>query len=383
MTGKRRFSDAELALVRQLNPIGELIGHYVKLAGKNRLEGLCPFHNEKTGSFQVYPDRHRFVCRGCGAKGDQIKFLMLKRGLSFVDAVNELKQRGGVPDDPDERAKAEERAAQAEAERAEVARKRAEAEMKRAAEIWRGRAPAAGSKVETAYFPARGLHLPAPPTIGFEPGMDYWHEDENTGRNTKLGIFPAMLARMDDPRTRAFLGTHITWLSPDGRGKAELVHPRTGARLKAKKMRGRHWGSAIRLMPAGEILAVGEGIETALSVHQASLGWPGDHPWHALPCWAAGSLNNLAGNPTRWVPHPDGSGKVICGPEPDMDRPGFLPPPGVRVLILLEDGDSDPVTTDALCGCAAERFRRLGIEVLRFRAPAGTDFNDLIKGGTR
>ncbi len=53
--------------------------------------GLCPFHQEKKASFCIYPDQERFVCWGCGAKGDVIDFIMTKRGLSFVQAIRYLK----------------------------------------------------------------------------------------------------------------------------------------------------------------------------------------------------------------------------------------------------------------------------------------------------
>ena len=53
--------------------------------------GLCPFHQEKKASFGVYPDQERFVCWGCGARGDVIDFIMKKRGLSFGQAVQYLK----------------------------------------------------------------------------------------------------------------------------------------------------------------------------------------------------------------------------------------------------------------------------------------------------
>ena len=60
-----------------------------KCAGRN-IVTLCPFHNEKTGSFYIYTQRNRFHCFGCGMNGDAIDFIMKLNGLCFVDAVKYL-----------------------------------------------------------------------------------------------------------------------------------------------------------------------------------------------------------------------------------------------------------------------------------------------------
>ncbi|MDO4769465.1 MAG: DNA primase [Brachymonas sp.] len=93
----------------------DVVGRYVQLkkAGAN-MQGLCPFHGEKTPSFTVSPSKQFYHCFGCGKSGDAINFLMEHNGMSFVDAVQELAQQCGlqVPDDhasPQERARAEAR----------------------------------------------------------------------------------------------------------------------------------------------------------------------------------------------------------------------------------------------------------------------------------
>ena len=58
--------------------------------------GLCPFHNEKTPSFAVYPDSNSFYCFGCGAGGDAVSFLMRMERLDYVEAVKALSQRVGM-----------------------------------------------------------------------------------------------------------------------------------------------------------------------------------------------------------------------------------------------------------------------------------------------
>ena len=67
----------------------------LKRAGKN-LQALCPFHEEKTPSFSVNPEKQFYYCFGCGATGTSLGFLMEHDGLEFVDAVETLAQIAGV-----------------------------------------------------------------------------------------------------------------------------------------------------------------------------------------------------------------------------------------------------------------------------------------------
>ena len=79
------------------NDIVDIVSQYVQLkkSGANYF-GLCPFHNEKTGSFSVSPDKQIFHCFGCGAGGGVITFVMKAEGLSFPDAVRYLADRAGM-----------------------------------------------------------------------------------------------------------------------------------------------------------------------------------------------------------------------------------------------------------------------------------------------
>jgi len=103
-------------LKAQTNIVG-VIGDVVQLKKTGAtLKGLCPFHQERTPSFNVNPDKGIFKCFGCGAGGDVIKFIELYQKISFPEAVRQLAQRAGmqVPETeggPDERAAAAEREA--------------------------------------------------------------------------------------------------------------------------------------------------------------------------------------------------------------------------------------------------------------------------------
>ena len=80
------------------NDIEEVVGQYVKLRRTGRtMTGLCPFHNEKTPSFVVYPDTQSFYCFGCGAAGDVIGFVRKYNNLGYVESVKQLASRAGMP----------------------------------------------------------------------------------------------------------------------------------------------------------------------------------------------------------------------------------------------------------------------------------------------
>lgn len=83
--------------VREAIDIVELIGNYLPLqkAGKN-FKALCPFHQEKTPSFYVFPETQSFYCFGCGASGDAITFLMRTEHLNFREALERLAERAGI-----------------------------------------------------------------------------------------------------------------------------------------------------------------------------------------------------------------------------------------------------------------------------------------------
>ena len=84
--------------LKQQADIVVVVQDYVSLkkAGAT-YKGLCPFHGEKTPSFQVNRDKGFFHCFGCGAGGDVIKFLELHEKIGFTDAVKQLAQRFGIP----------------------------------------------------------------------------------------------------------------------------------------------------------------------------------------------------------------------------------------------------------------------------------------------
>ncbi len=88
---------ATIEAIRDRTDIAEVVGRHVTLQRKGRsLVGLCPFHQEKTPSFNVVESKAIYHCFGCGVGGDVFKFLMALEGLSFVEAVKELAGPAGV-----------------------------------------------------------------------------------------------------------------------------------------------------------------------------------------------------------------------------------------------------------------------------------------------
>ena len=91
------FSDEIIEEVRSRNDIVDVISQYVHLTKKGSTYfGLCPFHNEKTGSFSVSPNKQMYYCFGCGAGGNVFTFLMQYENFSFGEAMEMLAERAGV-----------------------------------------------------------------------------------------------------------------------------------------------------------------------------------------------------------------------------------------------------------------------------------------------
>ena len=93
----QRYSDEIIDEVRQTNDIVDIISQYVHLkrSGRNFF-GLCPFHNEKSPSFSVSPDKQIFHCFGCGVGGNVFTFLTKIEGINFIEAVQTLAERSNI-----------------------------------------------------------------------------------------------------------------------------------------------------------------------------------------------------------------------------------------------------------------------------------------------
>jgi hypothetical protein len=139
-----------------------------------------------------------------------------------------------------------------------------------AARLFAASLPVAGSLAET-YLLSRGITLPVSSTaLRFHPKC--WHRDEGQTRSLPR---PALIAAVTDG-AGVLQGVHRTWLAQDGTDKAPVETQR--------RAMGHLLGNAVRLTPSDNILVVGEGIETMLSVREAA---------PSLPVWAALSSSHL------------------------------------------------------------------------------------------
>lgn len=193
--------------------------------------------------------------------------------------------------------------------------KRTEAALK----LWHSSKPSPGTLVES-YFQSRGLHLPPPPTLRFISSLKH-----PSGES-----WPAMIALVTRGPDGSPIAIHRTYLARDGASKAP-VEPQ-------KMMLGPCRGGTVRLAEPGDVLMIGEGIETCLAAMQQT----------GQPVWAALSTSGL--------------------------RTLELPP-DVREVIILADGDD--AGEEAARDCAL-RLQREGRRVRVDRAPKGMDFNDVV-----
>lgn len=198
--------------------------------------------------------------------------------------------------------------------------------------IWRETKSAQGTCVET-YLKARFLSsLPVSDALRFHPSV-YHGETKSQYR--------AMVAKVSFWGDNERMAVHQTFLKDDGTAKA-LIDP-------DKKMLGSIKGGAVQLFEAGELLGVGEGIETLLSLHFLC----------GIPVWAALSCTNMA----------------------PKTEPLKLPSlPLAKKLIIAIDNDSEDQSLKA-AKILKQRAENEGREVFIVRPPLGIkDFNDVLKG---
>src|SRR3989344_9249259 len=95
---RNNYMNSPVAKIKERLSIEEVVSSYIKLdrAGIN-LKAKCPFHNEKTPSFFVSPDRGSYYCFGCGAGGDIFSFVEEFEGLDFKGALKLLADKAGIP----------------------------------------------------------------------------------------------------------------------------------------------------------------------------------------------------------------------------------------------------------------------------------------------
>ena len=92
-----RYSDELIDEIRKSNDIVDVISQYVNLkrSGRNFF-GLCPFHNEKSPSFSVSPDKQIFHCFGCGVGGNVFHVISKMENIGFIESLEMLANRANI-----------------------------------------------------------------------------------------------------------------------------------------------------------------------------------------------------------------------------------------------------------------------------------------------
>jgi putative DNA primase/helicase len=248
-------------------------GIHLKRQGKE-LVGPCP-RCGGTDRFGVNISKQIWNCRLCDKGGDVIDLVQHLDGCTFLEAIKTL--TGEVPlEGRDRDPKRERRLAQMH-EQIEREKERRKAEARRDAVrqrdkarwMWRTAGPADGTLVET-YLRSRGITVPLPSTVRFLP--------PNRPDHHPAMLVPYMIADEPEPgildvAVEKITAVHLTLLKPDGSGKADVEKPKITVAQPA--------GRPLMLAPMNDLmgLTITEGIEDALSVHQAT----------GLGAWAAGS----------------------------------------------------------------------------------------------
>ncbi|MFQ6552939.1 hypothetical protein AAD018_011435 [Aestuariibius insulae] len=364
-----RQVDARLEQAKDLS-IRE-IADRLKIDGLQRrgdeLVAPCPTCGGREDKLQINTADNVFLCRAFGG-GDGIRLVEHVLNCDFKSALDWLVGERAVEMSDEEIERRRQKREKADQRRAEIAaRKRAES-ISMARALWADARIFSGSTAEK-YLALRGIKFDTSPTgLRFHPALRYMHMID--GAWTELHRGPAMLAGIVAPSGQ-LIGVHRTWIdlsSPGSKWKAIIAH--NGERLDAKKVLGSKKGGAIRLTPMAKspVLIMGEGIETTLSAQVVQ-------PVPNAEYWCGIDLGNMAGRMRKI------KGKRYSG-RPDLDdEDAFLPPPWVKRLIYLMDGDSEPKMTRAKLECGLRRAmaHRSDLRGQIVWAGEGVDFNDLLK----
>lgn len=173
--------------------IAEVIGQRIQLkkAGKN-YSGLCPFHNEKTPSFSVNPDRQFYYCFGCQAGGNALGFIMDYENLGFVEAVETLASNYGLS--LPEREKSSNNYNQQQAAQAKQLNENRYACMQAATNFYRNQLNQPGGKAGLDYLASRQLSAETQAFFELGAAPDAWQALEN--HLTQQGFSQGMLVEL-------------------------------------------------------------------------------------------------------------------------------------------------------------------------------------------
>ena len=375
-----RFSDDFLTELRARTDIEELISSYVPLKrrGKN-LVGLCPFHNEKTPSFTVYPETQSYYCFGCGAGGECVNFIRGVEHLDFVEAVRFLCDRAGM-------------SMPAEGFDDSLAQKRRRMfEMNRdAARFFHETLLSPQGAQALQYFRSRGYSNKTVTRFGLGYAPDTWHTLRDHLREKGYSYeeqFEANLVQRSEKNGRTnyydnFRGRVIVPII-DPRGNVVAFGARvlddskpkyinTSDTLVYKKSLGVFGLNIAKTSKAGSLILV-EGYMDAIALHQAGFD-------NAIACLGTALTGDMARLLLRYCDE-----IILCydadeaGQKATQRAIGIFNSVGAKLRVVRLTGGKDP--DEILKNYGAERFRSLldgaanDIEFALLKAKNGLDLD--------
>jgi DNA primase len=340
-----RIPDETIQAIRDRVDLVELVGRYVALRpnGRNH-KGLCPFHEERTPSFNVNAERQIFHCFGCGAGGNAFTFLMRQENLTFPEAARELAREVGIEireDDP---------GAAGVAEKLRAANEVAQA-------FYRDELASPRGADARAYLAKRGLDAASIERFGIGFAPDRW--DALVERLRKLGVAADLAARAGLLAERA-RGGHYDRL------RGRVTFP-------IRDARGRILGFGGRALAAGQEPKYLNGPETPLyRKREALFGLPA-----ALePIRRAGRAVIVEGYFDVVALCRAGAGEALatCGTALTPEHARELRRRTAEVVLLF---DADEAGQRAARG-ALEVLLPVGLRVRHAELPAGDDPDSLL-----
>ena len=378
------ISDAALDDLKQRHDcadVAQQFGAVLRKSGQ-KLIGSCPLcgGGKKATRFEV--TAQTWVCAVCHEGGDVVALVEKASGRDFLGAVDFL---GGVRElSAEEREKIEREGRSREHKREVEAAAYREKERRVAFNIWSSNhaLPAGRDGFAAAYFTGRNIDLAAVYTLRLHPLLSYFDGKDTGGSPRVVHRGPAVLAAVQG-RDGRFAAVHMTWIDPARPGEKATILSETGEALPAKKVRGTKASGVIKLAGAKAPLRlfVGEGYETVLSTHTALRRLGRLRASDAF--WSAVDLGNLGGPAKQAIAHPSlkhANGHALRVPGPEPDGLGWCCPDSVAELVLLGDGDSEEFLTRMALERARARYASRARAVRIVMAPAGYDFNDVLRG---
>ncbi|PLW79083.1 DUF7146 domain-containing protein [Cohaesibacter celericrescens] len=380
MTSPRmRYPDEVVTRAKAEFDLVGAIGAHTRLKKAGALmSGRCPnpAHRDRGASFVMNPSSNLYHCYSTGCELNERWFSPVDWMMHFCGAAdfNEaMEMLGGKRESLSApvRQKMSDEAKARQAARDEEAKKSAAKSQLKARQIFAAGVSAKGTIAETYMVEGRdlaGFNVDVP-CLRFTADLPYWEEvEKDVFRIVHSG--PAMLAAFQD-RCGHFSAVHMTWLLPDGSGKAviEALIDGKAEKLPAKKIRGPFLGCSIRLTPPAPTMYVGEGIETVGEITR--LGKAG---------WVAGTLGNLTGRfhpDAPRTPHPDDALRLLPALVPDWSSLRMHVPAECSKEILIADGDTkDLASLRAYLDMTTRRIRYEGRSAGQLWPDGRQDLND-------